>query len=288
MADFDITAVEYPVDTYPPINIMFDYNEGMPNFLRMLVDDEPGSNEIVRVFWTMRHKLSSGESTIPQRHDHIISLGCEGYALLLKSIKVAHQTIADMASLRTLIAVDFSKAETALDWAQTTLAAITTATTGELAKAEAVWTDELKSIADGTSTIDASDFVTAGQARLNKFNKGREVPQQYAQYAQIALDTAQKWADKRRDLFIQAEHRVAAAGAASAEAAQWIAEQQTVLQQATHYINAVTQGVTASQAFRADGLERITRFTAELKKLADIEHTGQKSQRLFTSPWLED
>ncbi len=59
MANFDIEAVEYPVDEYPPRHAMFDYNEGKPNFVRLLVDEEPESDELVAVWWTTHHTISS-------------------------------------------------------------------------------------------------------------------------------------------------------------------------------------------------------------------------------------
>ena len=229
-------------------------------------------------------------NTIPMKHDYIISLGCEGYALLLKAVKEGHNVVTDMDSLRTLIDtdLDFTGAEAALGFSTTTLAAITTATTGDIALAAAVWADELKHIRSDVTEHDAAEYLTDGKARLNKFNKGREVPQQYAQFAERALDMARLWADKRKDLLTQMEKRVQAAGAASAAAAQWIAEQNVKVQAAQQYVGNITQGVQTTLMYRQDGLERIARFQAELKKLEQISHSKQKSQILMSSPWLND
>jgi hypothetical protein len=258
----------------------------MPNFLRMLVDDEPESNEVVRVWWSTIHTVGSTLSTIPMKHDHIISLGCEGYALLLKAVKEAHLVITDMKALRTLIeTVSWTGAEAALGFSTATLAPITTATTGDIALAVAVWADEVKHIRTDATEHDAAEYLTDGKLRLNKFNKGREVPQQYAQYAERALDMAKLWADKRKDFLSQIEKRVQAAGASTAAAAQWIAEQNVIVQAAQQYVGNITQGVQATLMYRQDGLERIGRFQAELKKLEQITHSKQKSQILVSSPW---
>jgi hypothetical protein len=288
--NFEIEAVEYPVDEYPVRNIMFDYNEGKPNFLRLLVDDEPESEELVGVWWNGPHTCNDTVSTIPKKHDYVISLGCEGYALLLRGVQEANNVIADMASLRTLIDVDldFTGATAALGFSAATLAPITTATTGDIALAVAVWTDEVKHIRTDGTEHDAAEYLTDGKARLNKFNKGREVPQQYAQYAERALDMAKLWADKRKDFLSQIEKRVQAAGASTAAAAQWIAEQNVIVLAAQQYVGNITQGVLATQMYRQDGLERIGRFQAELKKLEQITHSKQKSQILMSTPWEPD
>jgi hypothetical protein len=341
--NFEIEAVEYPVDDYPPKHIQFDYNEGLPNFLRLLVDDEPDSNELVRIWWNGPHTCNDTVSTVPKKHDWIISLGCEGYALLLRAVQEANNVISDMASLRTLVGttLSFTDAETALalvatelglvgasfvtpDFtaAETAIAAGVPDIAATLALAEGVWADEVDHLTDsgGTDVEAATIYLTAGQARLNKFNKGREVPQQYALFVEKALEIASHWAKKREDFLTEAQRQVDAAGAAAqaagvavnqqnvaiqgglgeaqrhidaahaaaAAAAQWIQEQSIRTQQAQSYIGNITQGVLATQMYRQDGLERIGRFKDALKDLKMKGHSRQKSQLLGNSIWEND
>ncbi len=229
-------------------------------------------------------------TTIPMKHDYIISLGCEGYALLLKATKEAHKVIVDMNSLRGIIDVDldFSGATTALGVAATDLAAVTAATTGDLALAAGVWTEEVKHIRADATEKEAHEYLVDGEARLNKFNKGRNVPDQYVLYAQAAMDMAKRWAEKRQDFLTAAQRRIDAAGVATQEAAQWIAAQNVRVQAAMQYVGNITQGVQATQMYRQDGLERLGRFKEELKRLEQLSHSRQKSQILLSNPWLED
>jgi hypothetical protein len=290
MMNLEIESVEYPADEYPPTFVGFDYSEGMPNFLRLLVDDEPEADERVRIFWSMPHQITTTLSTIPKSHDHIISLGCEGYGLLLKSVKVANAALLDMAALRTLMTtdLDFTGAEAALGFSVAALTDYNLPTTGDISKAEAVWDEEKENLRTfHANQMDAEQFLTDGSLRLNKFNKGRQVPEQYALYAEKMLDMARLWAERRKDFLVQIERRLQASQAASTEASQWIAEQNTKVAAAEKYVGNVTQGLAATQVYRQDGLERISRFKDELKNLRQTSHK-RRAQSMYHNIWLED
>ena len=73
-----VFAVEYPIGNFPPTYQRFSLYQ---DTLTLLGDEVPdGSN--VRIFYGKIHTLDLTTSTIPPKHENIVAIGAEAYALL--------------------------------------------------------------------------------------------------------------------------------------------------------------------------------------------------------------
>lgn len=74
-----IERVEWPVGSYPPQFVGFSL---WADVLTLDVVGAPTSVQNVYVYWTKKHTLSSGTSTIPTEHEDLVAVGAVGYAAL--------------------------------------------------------------------------------------------------------------------------------------------------------------------------------------------------------------
>ena len=82
-----VNSVEYPLDCWPLSYQRFDISEDTLVFLGAALP--AGDDCIVR--WGKLHTLSAETSTIPARHEDLVSLGAEGYALIAWSAYAINQ-----------------------------------------------------------------------------------------------------------------------------------------------------------------------------------------------------
>lgn len=71
-----VYGVEYPIGQFPPFYHRFSIVDQTMTLLGEIVPD--GGN--ARVYWASPHTCEAGWSTIPERHEHIITEGAAGYA----------------------------------------------------------------------------------------------------------------------------------------------------------------------------------------------------------------
>ena len=74
-----VEAVEYPVDESPSSYI--DFSLRGPD-LTLLVEEEPGAGESVKVFYGRLHTLDASSSTIPPHLEELVLAGAAGYAAM--------------------------------------------------------------------------------------------------------------------------------------------------------------------------------------------------------------
>lgn len=73
----DVLKVEHPITTQPYPSRRFTVWGDVLTFL----DGYIGDGEACNIYWCKKHTLSSGASTIPTPHEHIIALGAVAYAV---------------------------------------------------------------------------------------------------------------------------------------------------------------------------------------------------------------
>ena len=73
-----VFAVEYPIGEFPPRYQRFSLYQ---DTLTLLGDEVPDGSD-ARIFYGKIHTLDASTSTIPPKHENIVAIGAEAYALL--------------------------------------------------------------------------------------------------------------------------------------------------------------------------------------------------------------
>jgi hypothetical protein len=295
-----VERVEYPVGNIPmnfvPVSVWGDYLIIEATKVDASQESMSDKKHVV-VYYNAEHTAptDSAAGTFPPFLDNTVILAASAYALFHKAVEREHECIDianllvpalasvktyldnntdddaesilanitdDAAALRTAISTALDAANTYLDETDTT----------DFQGAEAVWTDEVKHILTAAGIPNAEDFLETGDDYIPTVNVAKDVPERYAAYAQVALELAKHWRQKRQDWvdlgrartnaalgFIQeAQMRLANIRTYTEESSGWIDIARGFLDQASGYANLIIAYMSLAQQYRQEAIERRT------------------------------
>ena len=292
-----VDRVEYPVGNIPQsfisLNIWGDHLtiEGVGDDSQAPMSDK--KHLVVYYHGEHTKPTASAAGSWPAFLDETIVLAASAYALFHKAVEAEHQAVDNMNHVVTaLLKMTTYLSDNTDDDAAAILANITddaanlrnTVTTGlnsannyltevdtiDLVGAAAVWADELKSIRTDATYPDMQEFIEAGDDYINTVNIGKDVPERYALYAQLAQAMAQQWRQKRQDWIAMATARTSAAIGFVQEATTRLANLRTHIEeaagwgdiargfsnQASGFLTTVQSYLLLAEQYRTEAIER--------------------------------
>lgn len=292
-----IDRVEYPVGNIPQTYVSWGI---WGDYLIIEGDSDSSQAELSHnrhlvVYYHGVHTppTDTVAGTYPIFLENTVILAASAYALFHKAIEAEHQAVDNMNHVVTaLLKMTTYLSDNTEDDAATILANITddaanlrnTVTTAvnsannyltevdtiDLVGAAAVWADELKSIRTDATYPDMQEYIEAGDDYINTINIGKNVPENYATYTQLAQAMAQQWRQKRLDWIAMSTARTSAAIGFVQEATVRIANLRTYIEeaagwgdiargfstQANGFLNVVQSYLLLAQQYRTEAIER--------------------------------
>lgn len=270
-----VERVEYPVGSMPQ---KFNTPEVWGNILTLTgghdTQQEMSDYEHAIVKYYTSHSAPNAQSPASYSpvHDFSVELAAGAYALFMKALQYEHQAVTDQAAARTILAAAgssdaFVAAKASLALADSTL---------DSAIAAAIWTKistALDAIATAAAAADAflvaasgqtpNTYLAAGVPFIDAVNDGKDVPENYASYAQRASELAATILQEASVYTNEAVVRLSQSDKYTAAGRTWVEQALANLatidrytQQAAVYMQSASTCFELSDRFRAEALER--------------------------------
>ena len=203
-------------------------------------------------------------------------------------------TAAALNALSTATTGPYDRINTALANIDTLLKLIhdTGAGTGDLVKAENVWTVDEPGEADhiegpsGPSSVDkgAQEYLEAGDDEINTVTVGQQVPERYIQYAQAELAIAGLYANRRRDFLREAELHLGQARGYIEETQAWAIKADRYIAEAAGFSTWADKYLREAASWAQKGQLYIEEANS---RLAQIDRTVAEAEGFFNSASYE-
>ena len=164
-----VQAVEYPVDEFPTRYQRFSV---WGDTLTVITGDAPNGGNC-QVYYGTMHVLNALGSTIPVKHEDIVTAGAAGYALESYAdhslAELAQTSLESASTALARVAGQVTKAETALTNAAAVDSEIATKLTGAATEVDKASAAIAAAIATGAGSIDEAigTYLTSAQSRID-------------------------------------------------------------------------------------------------------------------------
>lgn len=308
---FRIVKVVYPVDKVPEQSVAWSIWGNIMVIGSQITGESQKSlddGEHIAIYYETRHAPPTlvGSGSFTRILDQVVSMGAEGYALLVEAIQYEIQAVTDLASARTKLALTtdiHTQIETALDAATVlltkdtgyidlALAKVATylETNGSTDNAKEVLADITDDIANlrtaiatalaacntyvdevdttdlGQPTVGAEGLLETGDNLINQLNDGKNVPEIYADFSRARTDIAASRVNAALGYIQEATARLANLRTYIDESAGWVAIGQTFLGEASQRLGHVEAHVAEASTRIAE----IDRHMEEADKYVSI------------------
>ena len=284
-----IERVEYPAGHTPQSFVSWkkwkDYLTLITGTTSSQVTLSDGKHVWVYYYADQVPPTATANGSYPVFLDEVIIVGAESYALFERVIDLLHAVTVDVASAKTainLIDAASGDVDTPLDAVAIALARVEAGASDLLADAEAAL-DKVSVASDMTGfantafaaaaaeIVIGAAFLQTGDAAIPTANVGKDVPENWRQYAEAEAALASQYNREGEGrvamanaLVGEASQRIAMANAIIGEAAQHVALAQARISGhnlvAEKHLSAVMSTLTAVERVRAEAVEKRNMF----------------------------